>query len=251
MENILNSEISPQERQEFEEFKRQKRVAEARLSIGRLELQFTGVCSERSQLRRAVREAEKLGIGGVCLSPYLVRPCADFLGKDYRMAIVACISQWGGTDTTDLKVRAIKRAIRDGATVTEVTAPIPVVKEAAWGYVRREFKKLRSAAKKITLRINIEAPLLTREELSKLCTLCCECSISCVCTSGGLFGSGADEEDIKAIKHALKDRAVIKAEGADTPARADTLCGLGASIVASANAVAVAQSILSAAERRS
>ena len=250
MEEILDSAISPQERQEFEEFKRQKRVAEARLSIGRLELLYTGVCSERVQLRRAVREAEKLGIGGVCLSPYLVRPCADFLGRDTRMAIVACISQWGGSDTSDLKVRAIRRAIRDGATVAEVTAPISAVKEAAWGYVRRELKKLRSAAKKISLRINLESPLLTREELSKLCELCCESSVACVCTSGGLFGSGADEEDIKAIKLALKDRAAIKAEGADTPARADTLCNLGVSLVATANAVAVAQSILSAAERK-
>lgn len=248
MEEILNNAISPQERQEFEEFKRQKRVAEARLSIGRLELLFTGVCFERSQLRRAVKEAEKLGIGGVCLSPYLVRPCADFLGKAPRMAIVACISQWGGTDTTDLKVRAIKRAVRDGATVAEVTAPVPAIKEAAWGYVKRELKKLRSAAKKIPLRINLEAPLLTREELSKLCELCCECSVPCVCTSGGTFGSGADEEDIGVIKLALRDRAAIKAEGADTPAHAETLCALGASIVATPNAVAVAQHILSAAE---
>ena len=248
MEEILNSEISPHERQEFEEFKRQKRVAEARLAIGRLELSLTGACAERSQLRRAVKEAEKLGIGGVCLSPYLIKPCADFLGSGTRVAIVACISQWGGTDTSDIKVRAVRRAVRDGATVAEVTAPIPAVKEAAWGYVRRELKKLRSAAKKISLRINVEAPLLTREELSRLCALCCECSVACVCTAGGQFGSGADEEDIKAIKYALKDRAAIKAEGADSPARADTLCELGASLVASPNAISVAQSILSAAE---
>ena len=56
--------VSQQERHEFDEFKRQKRVAEARALIAKIELSATSVTYERSALRRALKECEKLGIGG-------------------------------------------------------------------------------------------------------------------------------------------------------------------------------------------
>ncbi len=248
-EIVQGSVITPQERQEFDEFKRQKRVTEARAAIGRLELSLTGACAERSQLRRALKDAEKLGIGGVCVLPYLVKPCSDFLGGESAVSVTACISVWGGTDTTDIKVRQIKRAIRDGADVAEVTAPLPAVKEGSWGYVKREFRRLRAAAKKIALRINVEAPLLTSQELSRLCALVCDCGIGCVRTASDCFGSGADEEDLKIIKIALKERALIKADGADTAGRMATLTDLGAAVIGSSAAISVAQSVLAAAEK--
>lgn len=68
-------------------------------------------------------------------------------------------------------------------------------------------------------------------------------------TAGDAFGSGADEEDLKLIKAAVKDRALIKADGADTPGRMATLLELGAGIIGSAAAVPVAQAVLAAAEK--
>ena len=241
--------ISPQERQEFDEFKRQKRVAEARLLIGKIELSLTQASCERAALRRALKDAEKLGIGGVCVLPYLVKPAHDYLGAASEVSVAALISPLGGTDTTDIKVRQTKRALRDGADVAEVTVNVPAVKEGSWGYVKREFKKLKSAAKKAQLRINLEAPLLTSQELSRLCALVCDCGITCVRTAGDFFGSGADEEDLKIIKVALKDRAAIKADGADAPGRIATLLELGATVIGSAAAIPVAQAILSTAEK--
>ena len=46
-----------------------------------------------------------------------------------------------------------------------------------------------------------------------------------------------------------KDRALIKADGADTPGRMATLLELGAGIIGSAAAVPVAQAVLAAAEK--
>ena len=142
-----NTVISPQERQEFDEFKRQKRVAEARAIISRIELSFTAPSADRATLRRLLKDGEKAGLGGVCVTPYLVKPCSDFLGTASAMSVAAAISAWGGSDTTDIKVRQVKRAIRDGADAVEVAAPLSAVKEGSWGYVKREFKKLKSAAK--------------------------------------------------------------------------------------------------------
>lgn len=248
-ENLQNVVISPQERQEFDEFKRQKRVAEARAIINKLELSLSQVSVERASLRRAMKDAEKLGLGGVCVTPYLVKPCADFLGGVSPITVAAAISVWGGTDTTDIKVRQVKRALRDGAKAVEVTVPVPAIKEGSWGYVKREFKKLKFAARKATLRINLEAPLLTSQELTRVCALVTECGITCVRTAGDIFGSGADEEDLKVIKAAVKDKTVIKADGAEAPGRIATLMELGANIIGSAAAVQMAQTILSVAEK--
>ena len=213
-----NTVISPQERQEFDEFRRQKRVAEARAIISRIELSFTGPSADRATLRRLLKDGEKAGLGGVCVTPYLVKPCSDFLGTASAVSVAAAVSVWGGSDTTDIKVRQVRRAIRDGADAVEVTAPLSAVKEGSWGYVKREFKKLKSAAKRGTLRINLEAPLLTSQELTKLCALAVECGITCLRTAGDAFGSGADEEDLKLIKSAVKDKALIRPTGPILPA---------------------------------
>ncbi|MCD7729224.1 MAG: hypothetical protein LUI60_04855 [Clostridia bacterium] len=243
-----NLTIAPHEMQEFGEFKRQKRVTEARAVIRKLELNFTQAQAERTALRRSANDAEKLGIGGICVQPYLVKSCAEYLGADSSVAVVACLSSGGG-DVTDIKVKQLKRAIKDGADVAEVTVCVAAVKEGSWGYVRRELKKLRKTAKKIALRINVEAPLLTSQELSKLCSLACECGIACIRTASDGFGSGADEEDLKIIKAALKDRAAVKADGADAIGRMATLTDLGASVVGSSAALTLALSLLAAAEK--
>lgn len=125
-----NTVISPQERQEFDEFKRQKRVAEARAIISRIELSFTAPSADRATLRRLLKDGEKAGLGGVCVTPYLVKPCSDFLGTASALSVAAAISAWGGSDTTDIKVRQVKRAIRDGADAVEVAAPLSAVKRA-------------------------------------------------------------------------------------------------------------------------
>lgn len=249
LQNGQSAVISPQERQEFEEFKRQKRVAEARAIIAKLELTFTQATAERAALRRAAKDGEKLGLGGICVNPCQVKACSEFLGAGSPVAVVACISPWGGTDTTDIKIKQVKRALRDGAKIVEVTVPVPAIKEGDWAYVRRELKKLRSAARKATLRVNLEAPLLNAQELTKLCALICELGITAVRTAGEAFGSGADEEELKLIKTALKDKAIIKADGADAPGRLATLFECGASLAGSASAIAMAQTILSVAEK--
>ena len=64
-----------------------------------------------------------------------------------------------------------------------------------------------------------------------------------------MFGSGADEEDLKLIRAAVKDKAMIKAEGAEAPGRMATLLELGAQITGSEAAVPMAQAVLAAAEK--
>ncbi|MCD8373143.1 MAG: hypothetical protein LUD27_07580 [Clostridia bacterium] len=240
--------ITPHEKQEFDEFKRQKRLTEARAKIRKIELNLTQVQADRAALKRAVKEGEKSGIGGICVQPYLVRPCKEYLGLHSPIAVVASLSL-SGSDVTDIKVKQVKRAIKDGADIVEVTACIAAVKEGSFGYIKKEFKKLRKAAKKTALRINVEAPLLTSQELSRICSLACECQISCIRAASDLYGGGADEEDIKIIQAAVKDRAAIKADGVESAAAMASLTDIGVSVIGSSAALTLALNILSSAER--
>ena len=72
-------------------------------------------------------------------------------------------------------LREAVRALKDGADEAEVTAPTAHVRENNYAYVKKEFKKLRSASKHKSLRINLECTLLTREEIMRTCTIAADC----------------------------------------------------------------------------
>ncbi len=241
MENEENVVITAQEREEFEEYKRRKRIAEARAVAARMELDLMQPGADAPAVLSAVKDAEKCGLGGVAVPPYFVSMCARLAAKP---AVVCCISPFGGAETSEAKVFQLRRAVRSGAAAAEVTAPVPAIKEGAWSYVRRELKKLRSAAKKTELRITAEAPLLTVKEAERLCLLAADCGVTCV----RVGSSACADEELSQISSAVRGRLKIKACGADTPARIATLLELGADVVSSRSAVEVARAVLAAAE---
>lgn len=241
METDENVVITPQERQEFEEYRRRKRIAEARALIGRLELDLTQPGTDGAAVVSAVKDAEKCVLGGVCVQPYFVNVCARPVKK---LKVVCCISLCGGAETSEAKAFQVRRAVRAGAAAAEVTAPVPAVKEGAWSYVRRELKKLRAAAGNIELRMNAEAPLLTAQEAERLCSLAAECGVKCVRVSHG----ACDDEELSQIAAAVRGRMTVKSGGADTPARIATMMELGAGIVSSRSATELARTILAVAE---
>ena len=238
---------SAQELKEFDEFKRLKRLTAARNLVSGLELNASSATLGRSAVRGAVCEAEKLGIGSVAVSPCMVKAARACSVSGIK--ICACVSAFGGAEHASVKARQIRRAVREGAAAAEVTAPVYAVKEGAWTYVRRELKKLMRAARRAEVRLNLEAPLLTSQELSKLVALACELKIGWLCASSGNFGP-VDDEELGSILSAVKERAAVKAEGAETCGRASELFGMGVRRAGGKNAVAVARETLAAAGRQ-
>ena len=224
---------SAQELKEFDEFKRLKRLTAARNLVSGLELNASSATLGRSAVRGAVCEAEKLGIGSVAVSPCMVKAARACSVSGIK--ICACVSAFGGAEHASVKARQIRRAVREGAAAAEVTAPVYAVKEGAWTYVRRELKKLMRAAR--------------RAELSKLVALACELKIGWLCASSGNFGP-VDDEELGSILSAVKERAAVKAEGAETCGRASELFGMGVRRAGGKNAVAVARETLAAAGRQ-
>lgn len=240
-----NSETS--ERLLYSEFKKKINAEAARAQIGKLEYDLADVSAGSATLKNACADANSLGIGGVCVLPAFVRICAAALGEDRDSSLIACISYPHGGDTTQIKVKAVKRAIRDGADEVEVTAPLSYIRDGNYAYVRREFKKLRSACKNRSLRVDVGCALLSRQEIEKVSALAADCGVNSIRAAGKGSG-GSCIESLAAVKSAVKDRCTVKAEGVSTVLEMSSAIDLGASVIGSKNAAAVARAILSAAQ---
>ena len=242
------SEFKKNEESLFEDFKRRINLQAAYAQIKKIEYNLSDITTGLSVLRTACNDATALQLGGVCVAPSFVKACANFLGASARRksSLIACISYPNGGDTTDIKVKAVKRALKDGADEVEVTAPIAQVRDGNYQYVRREFKKLRAATKKRALRISVECNLLSKNEIIRLCLLAADCRINSVKASTGTYG-GDEVQLIADIRSAVKDKCTVKAEGVSGVSELSNAVDMGAQVVGSKNATAVARYILAAA----
>ncbi|MDE6585624.1 MAG: hypothetical protein K2K80_02970 [Clostridia bacterium] len=235
--------MSQNEKLLYREFRKRINSEAAHAQIKKLEYDLADVKAGLNFLKTACGDANSLGLGGVCVLPCFVRQCSVMLGNERKTSLVACIGAPYGGDVTDIKVKAVKRAVKDGADEAEVTAPTAHVREGNFAYVKREFKKLRSAAKHVSLRIDLECTLLTREEIMRTCSLAADCGVNSLSLSGGNCG-----EWLTDVKSAVKDRCTIKAEGVATVLEMSSSIDMGATVIGSKNAADVARAILTAAD---
>lgn len=239
----LDEKLEDREKLRYAEFKRKLNLEAAQGQVSKLEYHLTDATTDKAALRHACREADALKIGAVCVLPNCVKPCVSFLGRDPQVSLIACISLPHGGDNTKIKVAAVKQAIKDGVDEAEVTAPIAYIKDGNWGYVKREFKKLKKAAKSRAVRINVESSLLTAQELAKVCAIAADCGIPSLRSESGAYG-GFDGDVIAKMKAAVKDKCTIKASGVNTVSDMYTAIDMGAGIIGSKNALDLARLIL-------
>lgn len=253
MEKTSDDQIQAAKKQEealFMDFKRKINLEAARAQIRKIEYNLSDITAGLSAVKAACADATVLELGGVCVAPSFVKACSGFLGAaaKRKSSLIACISYPNGGDTTEIKVKAVKRALKDGADEVEVTAPIAQIRDGNYNYVRREFKKLRKAVKNGALRISADCDLLTKADLLRLCGLAADCRINSVKTTSGGYGS-EQSRTIADIRKAVKDRCALKAEGVTSVTELSGAVDMGAAVVGSRNAPAVARYILAAAER--
>lgn len=241
-------QMTDEEKSRFEQFKRKINAEAARAQAAKLEYTLCEASAGNGAIRRACQDATLLGLGAVCVLPCFVKPCVGFLGPDPQVSLIACISLPHGGDTLKVKQTAIKHAVRDGADECEVTAPIAYIKDGNWSYVKREFKKLKSASKNRGLRISLESELLTPQELIKTCNIAAACGITALRTASGFYGGEFNAETVAQIKTAVKDKCTVKADGAHTVYDMQTAVDMGAGVIGSKNAADIARLILKSVE---
>ena len=242
--------LSQNEKLMFAQFRRKINLDASRAQVKKLEYNLCDPSNGLSALKSACADASALGLGGVWVMPAFVKACSAILGAQQtrKCRLIACIGHPSGSDVTAIKVKAVKRAIKDGADEVEVTVPVAYIRDGNFSYVKRELKKLRSACKKSALRIDTECALLTRHEIIRVCALAAECGVNSVKARSNTLSGGSSTEIFADIKTAVKDKCTIKAEGAATVMEMSGAIDMGASVIGSKNAADVARTILAAAE---
>lgn len=166
-----------------------------------------------SEVEQLCKEAVEHRFAAVCIPPYYVKDAKNFVeGSEVKVATVVGFPM--GYSATPAKVEEIKRAIDEGADELDVVINLGALKSGHWNYVQNDIESMTRAVhlKGKTIKIIIEAGLLTREETAKICSICEKSGVNYVKTSTGVAG-GATVEMVTLLRSLLPKSIKIKASG--------------------------------------
>ena len=104
-------------------------------------------------------------------------------------------------------------AVRDGADEIDADINVGYLKEKNYDYITREIAAIKKACGTKTLKIIIEACLLTDEEKAKMCAIVYKGGADYIKTSTGFSSGGATLSDVALIKANISPLVKIKAAG--------------------------------------
>lgn len=228
---------SAMESADFTEYRKMKREEEVRASVGKIECDCLSAYTDKTRLKDICKSANSISLGAVVVYPAYVKACVSYLGNDPQTSLIAEISYPHGLDTTEIKVSALKRAIKDGVDEVEVCAPMQLIRDGNMAYFKRECKKLKKAAKHIPLRLVYDCAAMSEGQIIKLCNFAAEAGLPRIRLNG------ADGETLGAVKKALRDKCVLKADGVESFASFADFSVYGAEYMASKEALSLARVI--------
>lgn len=205
--------ISEEERAEFEEFKKQKKILEIKRLLKMIDHTLLKQTATRADVKKLCAEAKDYGFASVCVQPVYVADCFRYL-KDAQAIKIACVVGFPmGENKTETKVYETKKALADGADEIDMVVCISAIKNGDYGYVKKEIKKVVKAARGCPVKAIIETSLLTQSEMIKAAECARDAGAAYVKTSTGYFGSGAKAEDVRLLKQTVKGVCLVKASG--------------------------------------
>lgn len=197
--------------------------------------------TSEAEIEQLCNEAKEYNFAAVCVPPYFVRKCKQWL-KDSDVKIATVVGFPLGYAHTPAKVEEARRAIDEGANEIDMVINIIALKANDLNYLKNE---LTSAATIVQLRggklkVILETGLLTQEEMLRACKLCTELSVDYVKTSTGFIEKGATVEDVKFLRANLPKSIKIKASGGiKTKEEAEALIKAGADRIGTSRGVAL------------
>lgn len=157
-------------------------------------------------------EAKRYAVRAVCVNPYWVSTCARELAGS-EVAIVTVVGFPLGATSTAAKAEEARRAVAEGAREIDMVINIGQAKAGDWDAVREDIAAVVDASKPALVKTVIETCYLTRDEKIAACAAAVAAGAAFVMTSTGFGTGGATVEDIRLMKEAVGDRALVKASG--------------------------------------
>jgi deoxyribose-phosphate aldolase len=171
-------------------------------------------------IKKVCEEAKQWGFGAVAINSSYLPLAKRFLG-DTGIKLVSTVSFPFGCALTESKVHEARSAIEKGADELDMVMNLGKFKSKDYEGVREDIKVVVENAKKygskfdkkIIIKVIIEAPLLSKEEIQIASKIVKEAKADFVKTSTGFGPRGTTPEDVKLIRNAVGKDMGVKAAG--------------------------------------
>lgn len=223
--------LSAAEAVEYGEFKRNRREAEIAVTLHKLIMDASRRETDRYALKTACESARKFSSYGVLVSPVNVAAARRHLAGSETF--VLCIVGGTGESLTQIKKAETKKAIAQGAGEIRLVLCYSALIGGNIGYLRREVKKVKRAAKKLPLVVSLEDHSISEDEIAVGVRAACEGGADGVCVRG-------ETELVLRALRASAGRIRVDAAGAENSDQLRMLLKAGASRVSTACAEQVA-----------
>ena len=165
-----------------------------------------------AQITRLCAEAREHRFASVCVNPRWVALCAQLLaGSGVRVCTVIGFPL--GASSSAIKAAETRQAVADGADELDMVISVGDLKAGNYEFVRTDIRGVVKAAEGRTVKVIIEACLLTDEEKSLACKLAMAAGADFVKTSTGFSTGGATVADVKLMRAAVGPNFGVKAAG--------------------------------------
>lgn len=190
---------------------------------------------------KTVNEAVTLQCVGVCVPPYWVKKARRDLGKS-PTKLVTVIGFPLGYQRSEVKMKELEIALKDGADELDVVMNISAFKTGVMMWVKGELAQFAKAAHEANalLKVIIETAYLSDNEIIKAAKLSADAGADFVKTSTGFAPEGAKVAHIALMRKHLPKEVGIKASGGiKTLFQAQELIRAGADRIGTSSAVAI------------
>jgi len=190
-------------------------------------------------LENTCRETLKYGFYGCCIPPWFVSRAREILGG--KAKVVTVIGFPLGYDSTEAKLVAAEKALKEGADEVDVVMNISAFKSGKRDYVSEEIRLLadRIHEEGGVLKVIIETGLLSSDEIVAAARLVASAGADFVKTSTGFGPRGALPEDVVLIRKGAPGVRIKAAGGIRTGLQALLFYMLGVDRIGTSSGPAI------------
>ncbi len=164
-----------------------------------------------SDVRKLCEEAVKYGFAAVCVNSCHVPLVRQLVHGEVGVASVVGFPL--GAASTYAKVQETREAVRQGATEIDMVINIGWLKAGMMQAVEEDIRAVVDAAGKASVKVILEAALLSDVEKTSVCEMAVAALAGFVKTSTGFGPGGATTADVALMRQIVGDKLGVKASG--------------------------------------
>ena len=164
------------------------------------------------RVKQLCKEALDYNFASVCINSCYVSLCAELL-KGSFVKVCSVVGFPLGAMVCEAKAFEAKVAVEQGADEIDMVINIGFLKDKRDKEVEEEIRRVREACADKTLKVIIEAALLTQEEKIRACEIAVRAKADFVKTSTGFSTYGATVEDVELMRKTVGFEVGVKAAG--------------------------------------